>query len=293
MKELLSPRNKTILKLAFGATLLTGCAEASSGQNPTLNPEIIPATATIGNPFKTEETATATFTPTGTLFPTETPAPVVPYRMFGVDFSDVSRKISLSLDLLNGRGFKFLPTTPTLDCDTKGGFAPKNLTSCEYQFWGNSEDMIHFTHSGWWHDENLENPTYFKMSAEDIRHYIEDKDPNYDRAETKVSPEERDRRMAEFVGAIVKIEGSDEELRILGVVRVPPDKLQTFEKGNETIIETLSQIDPNFAKFKIDGIPQIFVVFCGWRFPQEDKTLPEGFRPNSYEWSRYVFVIGK
>jgi hypothetical protein len=308
MREINYPQ---FFKLALGATLLTGCANVAHGEGtrtPTpFMPEIpsgtnTPSVQTIETPpFPTLET-------TSTPSPTETLISPVPYHVFGVDFSDLSKGLSFILNSSTGKSFS-LNTKPTLVCNDKKEFAPKELTSCEYPPKANPEDLFHFTHSGYWHDSNAEKPVYIEMPAEALRHYLEDKYyPEYCRGGCKegevveqVSEEERSRRMAEFIGTPVQViqeNGATVDLKVLGIIRVPPEKLGPFlsdsTEAYEDIIKTLSEINPDYAKYKIDGTPEIFVIFCGWYNPNELKNLPAGAeRPNSYSWSRYVIVVGK
>jgi hypothetical protein len=307
-------RYKNIFELALSATLLTGCARVAGGKyNPVLPTQTTPAvTQTIENPF----------TPTNTLIPTASPTETpthTPYHLFGIDFLE-QRGVNIVLTLSNGLRFS-MATTPTLDCDTHKGFAPKLHTSCEYQFLGNP-DMVHFVHSGFVNRQD-------EMPAEYLRHWLEDSTIDYPATEDKLSPSERIQRMNELVGSPVQIIQGDEkviDLKVLGVVRVPPDNLGPLNdycpniedaqskipdgmklnesgecvgipKGpvehltNKDIMAHLIKLDPGFAQFQDDGEPQLFIIFCGWRIPEEDKNLSP--RPSSYSWSRYVIVIGK
>jgi hypothetical protein len=277
-----------------------------------------------------------TFVPTETPFPTETPilTPTVetriPYRLFGIDFANSSHPVDIQISLPTGTVFN-VNSTPVV-CETvdpySSEFTPGEHFGCAYQPRSNSEDVFLFAHSGWFHEPKPDGDIkYIKLETEDLRHWLEDSG-GYN-PDIRLPLDLIRHNMDSLVGASVEITQSENtatDLKILAVVRVPPDKLGPFvdvcpnigasqshipegmsldEAGdcvgtptgqveqltNEDIMATLAGIDPSVAKFASDGKPQIVVIFCGWHSPEEDSldTGPQGY----YEWSRYAIVIGK
>ncbi len=323
-------KESNLINIGLVAALLAGCTRSGirtpDPHSPIITPTPITETYT---PFQPE-----TFVPfnsTETAIPSPTPEISIPYKMFGIDFADSGKKIDIKIALSTGKNFD-IDSTPTVCEDTSpysSLFLPGEHFTCEYQFRNNPEDMGHYTHSGWFH-EPMENGgiNYVKLEAENIRHYFEDA-TNYDDDKKRLTLAQIQERMTEFVNANVSISQGDittEGLKVLNIVRVPPDKLGPFidfcpnigasqshvpegmklnaagecvgtptgqieQLTNEDVMATLALIDPSFTEYVSDGKPQIIIIFCGWRSP-EDNPIKDS-TPGFYEWSRYVIILGK
>lgn len=297
---------KQAINLLLSSVLLTGCAGVARATNtpesPTIDPT--PITETFEptlTPFLPEtQPITEIQSPTETHSPTPTVEAEIPYRLFGIDFSDSSRKIDIKISLGNGKVFD-VNSTPIV-CETvdtyHAGFTPGRHNTCAYQPRSNSEDMFLFGHSGWFHEPKPDGSIYYdKLETENIRHYLEDFG-GYT-PEIRLSLDKIQQNMNNFIGANVEItqgETTATELKVLAVVRVPPDKLGPFDSNNnlnsEDIMTTLAGIDPTTVQFASDGKPQIIIIFCGWRSPEENKINPNP-NLNRYAWSRYAIILGK
>jgi hypothetical protein len=288
------------INLLLGTVLLTGCAgsigQTNTPDSPTFNP--IPLTE-IFVPIET-------LLPIETQFPTETPVPTstveakIPYRLFGIDFGDSSRQIDIQISLSNRKVFN-INSTPII-CEAidtyHSEFAPGKHNTCAYQPRSNSEDMFLFGHSGWFHEPKPDGGiNYVKMETENIRHWLEDFG-GYT-PEIRLPLEQIQRNMNDFVGANVEItQGKNvaTDLKVLAVVRVPPDKLGPFGSNSnlndEDIMATLASIDPSVAQYANDAKPQIVIIFCGWHNVEED-NINHNANANYYAWSRYAIILGE
>ena len=297
---------KHAINLLLGSVLLTGCAEGARATNtpesPAFNPS--PLTETFeptATPFMPEvQPATEIQSPTETPFPTPTVEARIPYRLFGIDFADSSRQVDIKISLGNGKVFN-VNSTPIV-CETvdtyHAEFTPGRHNTCAYQPRSNSEDMFLFGHSGWFHEPKPDGSiNYIKLETERIRHYLEDFG-GYT-PEIRLSLDKIQQNMNNFVGANVEItqgETTATELKVLAIIRVPPDKMGPFDTSNglnnEDVMSTLTAIDPSVTEYVNDGKPQIIIIFCGWHNVAEDgiSTISNN---NYYAWSRYAIILGK
>ena len=291
-----------IFRVTLAALLMTGCARVSEPKPTRSSTSSTPSASQTftPTPFQPKDLQT----PFGTSLTTETPTPTEappPYRLFGIDFSDPDKKIDIQITLSDKSAFN-INAFPTTVCGSV--YEPGKHFSCDYQFTKkNPEDMLHFVHSGYIDHAKV------RLEAEDIRHFIEDPPGNWD---TRLSLDQIKKNMEGFLGAAVNITQGDAEahdLKILAIVRVPPDKLGPFSHNpyitdsdgektlltNEDIMTTLTGINPTVAKFENDGEPQIVVVFCGWHNPEEEKL--QGVDPydaaDFYQSVRYAIILGK
>ena len=296
---------KHLLNLTLIATFLTGCSGADikpvsteTGASPTRTPMIETFTPTR-TPFQPEN-----FIPTistETPIPIQTPERPIPYKMFGINFTDSGKKIDIKITLPNGNIYN-IDSAPTV-CETTSPytslFLPGEHVTCEYQFQRNPEDMAHFAHSGWFHKPDRNGGiTYVKLEVEAIRHYLEDATEYQNDANRRLTLAQIRARMTEFLNAnvdISQVDTSSDKLHVLAITRVPPNMFGPFDKNsgltNEDIMPTLAAIDPTFAEFITDGKPQILVIFCGWHSPEEDNINTSG--SGTWDWSRYAIVIGE
>jgi hypothetical protein len=294
------------INLLLGTVLLTGCAGSVGPTNtpdsPIFNPT--PLTETFvptKTPFQPEILIPTSFLPpTETLVPTPTVEVKIPYLSFGIDFGDSSRQVDIQISLSNGKVFN-VNSTPVI-CETidtyHSVFAPGKHNTCAYQPRSNSEDIFLFGHSGWLHEPKPDGGTnYIKMETEDIRHWLEDFG-GYT-PDRRLPLEQIQRNINDFVGANIEItqgENTATDLKVLAVVRVPPDKLGPFgsdsDLSNEDIMTTLAIIDPSVAQYANDGKPQIIIIFCGWHNVEED-NINHNPNANYYAWSRYAIILGK
>ena len=295
-----------LINLALDALLLTGCAGGARAINtpdsPTFSPTPITQTfVPTETPFSPEiQLPTVTQIPIETPVPTPTVEARIPYRLFGIDFGDSSRRVDMQISLSNGEVFN-VNSTPIV-CETidtySSGFIPGTHNTCAYQPRNNSEDMFLFGHSGWFHETKPDGSiNYIKLETESIRHYLEDFG-GYT-PEIRLPLDFTQHNMDAFVGANVEIvqgETTATELKVLAVVRVPPDKLGPFDSNNnlnsEDIMTTLAEIDPSTAQFASDDKPQIVIIFCGWHNGGEDSINPNP-DISRYAWSRYAIILGK
>lgn len=287
------------MNFALITTFLTGCGyraiKTPDPESPSMTPTPITETFT---PFQPEDFIS--FNSTETPIPTITPEKPIPYKMFGIDFADPGQKIDIKINLSTGNVFD-INSTPAV-CETtnpyNSTFLPGKGVTCEYQLRNNPEDMVHFTHSGWFHEPKKNGGiNYIKLEAEDIRHYLEDA-TDYQDDKQRLTLAQIQERMADFLNATVSISQGDittEGLKVLAITRIPPDKLGPFAQGsgltNEDIVSTLAFENPAFAGFATDGKPQIVIIFCGWHSPEDNPI--KGSTPGFYEWSRYAIVLGK
>lgn len=290
-------KREHLINVGLVTVFLAGCSRSAirnpDPESPTIAPTPITETFT---PFQPE--AFIPFNSTETPISSPTPEKPIPYKMFGVDFADSGKKIDIKINLSTGKNFD-IDSTPAV-CETtnpyNSTFLPGKSVTCEYQFRNNPEDMIHFTHSGWFHEPKKNGGiNYIKLEAEDIRHYLEDA-TNYEDDKQRLTLIQIQERITEFLDAGVSISQGDittDGLKVLAITRIPPDKLGPFAQDsgltNEDIMSTLTSENPAFSEFAADGKPQIVIIFCGWYSPEEDKIAgTQGF----YEWSRYAIVIG-
>lgn len=291
-----------IFRVTLATLLMTGCTHMSEPK-PTRSSSsstLFTSQTFTPTPFQPKDVQTPLETPVTPEIPTPTEAPP-PYKMFGIDFSNPDKKIDIQITLSEGSVFN-INAFPTTTCGSV--YEPGEHFSCNYQFSGkNPEDMLHFVHSGYIDKGKI------KLEAEDIRHFIEDPPGNWD---ARLTPEQIKKNMEGFLGATVNIIQGDTEaydLKVLAIVRVPPDKLGPFSHNpymldgngekilltNEDIVATLAGIDPAVAEFESDGKPQIVVVFCGWQNPAEKKL--QGVDPydaaDYYQAVRYAIILGK
>ncbi len=280
--------------------LMAGCStvpKTRAGQGYDNNIRIVWTPTVI--PFLPDLEQTLGPTP---LPPTETSTEIIyPYKMFGIDFSDFSKEIDIQIDLSQGSSFKVNSFASFL-CGPI--YAPGNHFSCDYQLQDrNPEDLLHFVHSGY------VNQGQIKLEAEDIRHFLEDSPGSWDK---RLAPDQIQKNMDMFIEADVSITQGDIEaknLKVLAMVRVPPDKLGPFSHNpyvqgpegqkvlltNENIFSTLATIDPSISDYEKDGKAQIVIIFCGWNNPAEKDLV--GVDPydaaDFYQAVRYAIILGE
>lgn len=288
-------KHSKLVRLGFAASMLTaaGCSRGSVS-NPVeyLNRTETPSASPT--PFLPKETAVPFIESTPTPLPAQVEvSPILsnPYDFEGIRFDETGNPVTLGIEIDgedgNATSFELSakPENFREDMDIEEAFDAGKGTSFEYAFQSEAlaGDIAHLVHSG-------RNALGQPLEAEKLRAYLEDTDVI--RIWYRLSPEERQARIDSLMGARVSLRQGDMEvndLEILDIVRIPPEKVPEFEENIDTFPIRASEVNPNIETYFNDNERQIYVVFCGWWTRGEE--APEGTR--WYLWSRYVLVIGR
>jgi hypothetical protein len=237
-------------------------------------------------------TEVPTVTPTTTPEATLTPTPLPDFYQFeGLSLRPGEEEVTLTITLPNSEETFPITASPVLNtednCDREGSFRPRLRTSCVFVYPSHGEDfdLAYYVHTGYNSETDTAHP------AEPLRRRLEDVLTTYN---VRVPAAEREARMAEVEGSLATLtrgEVTINDLQVLEIVRIPPERVNDFMRSAATNIFIASEIEPDIAHFINNGRREIFLIICGRR--TDDEALPEGETLPEALWSRYIIVIGR
>ena len=277
------------------AGALAGCSVMEARGNVPIDTVLptdtdVPAETSTPTPSPTP-TETPTELPTATPEATFTPTPLPDFYQFeGLSLRPGEDDITLSIALPNSDDVFNITTSPVLNiednCDPEGSFRPILRTSCEWIYASHGEDfdIAHYVHTGYNNETDTAHP------AEPLRRSLEDVLTTYNE---RVPAAEREARMAQIEGALATLSRGEvtiDDLQVLDIVRIPPDRVPDFERAAAFNIHIAAEVEASIARFIDNGRREIFVIICGRQ--TDDEVAPEGVTLSEAQWSRYIVVIG-